>query len=194
MWKSFVSLWWRANTTNESNKVHRVKLKRRSLHKCQRMTLCPFLSPAFVIIWDRLMLNWLVFPLWHFCCCCCCIPFLSSSDWLFQSAVGVSSASHSVLWMTPPLCMHLIIPRSVYLVCVCLCTRVWAKSVDTLITSSLSSETAAGATVVMSPFDCCCSSDPEIVIIYALTVDAHLCVLFILLSLPSRPGVADVTD
>lgn len=89
---------------------------------------------------------------------------------------------------SPPLCMHLIIPRSVYLVCVCLCTRVWAKSVDTLITSSLSSETAAGATVVMSPFDCCCSSDPEIVIIYVLTVDTHLCVLFILLSLPSRPG------
>ena len=88
---------------------------------------------------------------------------------------------------SPPLCMHLIIWCYVYFVCVLVKKCVWAKSVDTLITSSLSSETGADATGVTCSFDCCFTRDPEIAFICTFITDMHVCVLFILLSLLPRP-------
>lgn len=93
----------------------------------------------------------------------------------------------SALNDSPPLCIHLTLWCCVYFVCVCVCVRVcvWAKSADTLITSSLSSEAGPGAMAVICSFGCCLTRDPRIGIICTLIID--ICVWGLMRQITGRP-------
>lgn len=115
--------------------------------------------------------------------------FPSLTDPLFQSGVGVSSASHSLLWMTLFHSVFISPFGALFTLCVCLCASVWAQNVDTLITSFLSSEAGAGAIAGMCLFDCDFPRETAIGITHTLIIidtHVHVCAPYNLVCLPDQ--------